>query len=119
LLRLAGHLLLLEMHPILQLVSAERLAKGEIAFHRSYFERGPFIEHQGLDYYGGQKYEAAPAYWFHHKLSDLFNACCRSGLSIAYFEELPYDLSGGAYRQLEQSQVGLPLSYYLVAQKVR
>lgn len=112
-----GRLVVLEMHPLLSTISTEALEAGSISFCRSYFARGPFQESQGLDYYGRERYDSPPAYWFHHPLGAVVNACNQAALALLALEELPYDLSGGAYGALERAQAGLPLSFSLVAQK--
>lgn len=112
-----GRLLALEMHPILDMIVPEKLAKGEIALRPYYFQRGPFTVEGGLDYYGNVRYESPPAYWFHHSVSDILNACGSSGLAFERLKEFPYDLSGGAYRLLANPKIAMPLSYALLARK--
>ncbi len=118
LLRVGGDILLLEMHPILNVLSTEMLGTGKLVFKNSYFQNGPFKEHQGLDYYGKTKYDASPAYWVHHKLSDILNACKANGLVFQNLQELPYDLSGGSFKSLEGPNTIFPLSFALFANRV-
>jgi len=112
-----GRVLVLEMHPILDMIAPEKLSQGQIALQPMYFRRGPFRKENGLDYYGNVHYVSPPAYWFHHRLADVLNACRAGGLSFEHLEEFPHDMSGGAYRLLADPKVGMPLSYALFARK--
>lgn len=119
LLRIGGKILILEMHPILNTVSTEHLKNGSLLFNVSYFTAKPFETTTGLDYYGHSEYEASRALWFHHKLSDILNACRLSGLSYENMEEMPTDLSGGSFKLLETGNAIFPLSFALVVNKLR
>lgn len=112
-----GHLVMLEMHPFLTMLAAEKLSSGSIAFCRSYFASGPYQENQGLDYYGHVRYDSTPAYWFHHSLSAILNATHTASLRLHRIDELPVDISGGTFAPLERAQIGMPLSIALIAQK--
>jgi ubiquinone/menaquinone biosynthesis C-methylase UbiE len=117
LLRPGGRLLVLELHPILDMIPRDTLSSGQIALQPLYFTHGPFRKTDGLDYYGNVDYASSPAYWFHHRMADVLNACPAGGLGFQHLEEFPYDVSGGVYRLLENPKVGMPLSYALVARK--
>jgi hypothetical protein len=117
LLRDGGKVFVLEMHPLLDGVERRETAIKQVKFRASYFAPKPHIELKGLDYYGNKPYESSPAYWFHHRLSEILNACGSAGFTLQRIEEYPIDLSGGAFRRLQHPKTSLPLSYSLLAAK--
>jgi len=117
LLQAGGKLLILEMHPILNTISAEGVKNRNLTFDSSYFTSAPFKTTAGLDYYSQTRYDASPAFWCHHKLSDVVNACSMNGLSYERMEEFPFDLSGGSFKFLEKRHGIFPLSFALVVNK--
>lgn len=119
LLRPGGVFFVLEMHPILDGIRAEGAAPGRVEFQESYFARGPFVHADGLDYYGGTRYESAPAYWFHHGLAEVLTGCRAAGLALEALSEYPIDLSGGRFKALESRKGSLPLSYALAARRAQ
>ncbi len=112
LLRPGGRLIIYEEHPILDMF--EPGAPDPMRLYHSYFKEQPYIDQDGLDYYGHTTYESLPTYWFHHKLSDIFSAILGQGLAIQAFEEYPRDLSN-VFAYLEQQPAMPPLSYALLA----
>ena len=82
----------------------------------SYFNKEPFVDVDGLDYYGGGEYESKPLYSFHHKMADILMACLENGLALDYIEELP-DHICNTFWNVETQGPRLPMSYILVAQK--
>ncbi len=113
LLQPGGWLLIYEEHPILDMFEPGK--PDPTRLYNSYFKNQPFVDQDGLDYYGFTTYEALPTYWFHHKLSDVFGAILAQGFAIRSFEEYPYDLSN-TFAYLEQVEACPPLSYSLLAQ---
>ena len=112
LLKPEGRFFAYEMHPVLDMFNP-----GEgLVLKNSYFKTDPFIDTDGLDYYGGTEYEAEPAYWFHHTISDIITACLNTGMTLEHFREYGRDLSNG-FAPLEQEEALPPLSYSLVARK--
>lgn len=108
-----GWLFIYEMHPLLDMF--EPGSEQPLIPCYSYFLDQPFVDQDGLDYYGHTTYASAPTYWFHHKLADIFNACLAHGLALRSFEEYPHDESN-VFKYLERQSVRLPLSYTLLAQ---
>ena len=111
-----GWLFLYEMHPILDMFAEEKdILDSEFPVLRySYFRKEPFAENTGLDYLGKTNYESLTTYWFHHKMSDIFQACLLNGFNIDDFQELAHDLSE-TFSWLEEFSPRPPLSYILTA----
>jgi SAM-dependent methyltransferase len=107
-----GWLLIYEMHPILDMLEIDK--ENPLKLHHSYFRTEPYREEGGLDYLGNQEYQAPVSYWFHHKMSDVLQACIDRDLEILHFEEYPHDLSNN-FQHLENEQARLPLSYALMS----
>lgn len=110
----AGHVLVYEMHPILDMY--DPASKTPDIPQDSYFRRAPFIETAGLDYVGNTDHEGPPQYWFHHTLADIFTAVLASGLDVTGFEELAHDIST-RYPTLASAAIKPPMSYLLTAVK--
>lgn len=110
-----GWLLAQEMHPILDMFVSERGGSSP-KVHASYFRTKPFVQEGGLDYWGKTTYESPPAYWFHHKLSDVIQAAIDNGLQVKAFTEYEYDVSA-AYRHLQRLKPKFPMSYTLKARR--
>jgi len=106
-----GRLVAYEDHPILNMFPEAGPGPAE----SSYFDRGPWVSNDGLDYYGHAAYRASPCYWTAHKLSDVLTAAIRNGLAIEEIEELSHNV--GCWEAYENQPAQLPLSYLLVARK--
>jgi hypothetical protein len=52
----------------------------------------------------------------HTQIKNIAHLCCNNG--IEQFTEYEKDISAG-HKQLEQAQVGIPLSYILIGKKSR
>lgn len=107
-----GVLLMEEIHPVLNMYE-----EGEPSYlQASYFNREPYRDNSGLDYFTGQKYQAKENYWFQHTLSDLFTAAIKHGLVLEHFKELPYNI-GNVCADLEHAQANPPLGMDLAWRK--
>jgi ubiquinone/menaquinone biosynthesis C-methylase UbiE len=115
LLRPRGRLLIYEMHPILDMF--EQGTPRPLDLVHSYFRTEPYIEDDGLDYIGNTTYKGPVSYWFHHKMSDIIQACIDSGLAIRRFVEYEHDISN-AFAYLANEPIRPPLTYVLSAEKV-
>ncbi len=113
LLRPGGLLFLYDQHPILGVFDP---AKEEI--DSSYFRQEPFVEEGLPDYMDPSQTGRAESYWFQHTLSSIIGLCLESNLTVTHFKEYEHDLSN-TYRAFETHEHSLPLSYSLVAKKVR
>ena len=111
-----GWLFIYEMHPILDMFDEEPGPEFPIqpVLKHSYFKEAPFVEDTGLDYLGKTAYKSLPTYWFHHKLSDIFQGCLSNGFIIDDFQEFAHDLSA-TFSWLENTSIRPPLSYTLTA----
>ena len=115
LLRPGGAVFVYEQHPILDMIEPGK-ADDPVSWDHSYFRREPFVDRDGLDYYGGEAYESKPLTWFHHGLAEVIMAGLACGLSVEHFEELPGHISNTWYN-VERQGPALPMSYTLVLRK--
>ncbi|WP_299351494.1 class I SAM-dependent methyltransferase [uncultured Shimia sp.] len=115
LLRPGGAVFIYEHHPILVMVKPGQVG-DPFEWELSYFKTDPYVDASGLDYYGGEAYDATPNVSFSHKLSDIFMAAIKGGLAVEHFEELPNHISN-TWWNVEHSDIGLPMSYTLVLRK--
>jgi SAM-dependent methyltransferase len=114
LLRQGGHVFIYEQHPI-----CDMFDPGDpepLKIRHSYFKAEPFKDETGLDYLSNVHYTAKPAYWFHHKMSDVIGGCLDNGLALERFEEYAHDI-GAAWGPLAASPTPPPLCYTLVARR--
>ncbi len=115
LLRPGGALFIYEQHPILDMIEPGA-ADDPVLWNYSYFRSAPFVDQDGLDYYGHGTYESKPLYSFHHKMSDILMAGLKSRLAVEHFEEFPGHISN-TWFNLERHGPRLPMSYTLVLRK--
>ena len=115
LLKPGGRLVMEEMHPVL-LMYEPNPDTGISTVEYSYFGGQCWKETRGLDYYGGTEYESKPNYSFMHRLDEILMAGIDSGLGLAYFKELDYDISLFC-RDLEHRDVKPPLGFVMVMEK--
>ena len=116
LMRQGGWLLIHELHPIYEMLSVNPSTK-QMMISGDYFNDSPRLVTGGLDYFGGESYDATPCYRFLHKISDVVEAVVNNGLKIETFEERAEDMSSGVFRGRFQGALALPLSYTLTAIK--
>lgn len=116
LLKPGGTVLIYDMHPFLGIFSEQDKCDPAIP-KLSYFNTEPILDSDGgLDYYAHKEYKASPRWWFHYKLSDLFEATLERHLVIVSFKEYSHDISN-VFSHLEGQGAQLPLSYTLVLRK--
>lgn len=116
LLRPGGALFIYEQHPILEMLEPGE-ADTPVKWELSYFNKEPYVEH-GLDYYGGETYDAKPATSFQHTMAEIIMAGVGNGLAVEHFEEHPHHISNTWYN-VESAGIGLPMCYTLVLRKGR
>jgi len=110
-----GHLVIEEMHPVLFMYEPGTDGQpSELTY--SYFNKEPFVEQDGLDYYTGETYDSKPMYSFQHKLDDIIMTGIACGLNLRHFEELPYDISLFC-ADLENAVAKPPLGFTMVWEK--
>ncbi len=110
-----GALFIYETHPILDMVEPAD-ASSSVDWDYSYFNKEPFVETTGLDYFGGTTYEARPATSFPHTMAEIIMAGVSNGLAVEHFEEFPHHISN-TWWNVEESNLGLPMCYTLVLRK--
>jgi len=115
LLRPGGTFFLYEQHPVLEMLKPGK-AGDPVEWELSYFDSAPFVDHDGLDYYGGERYEAKPATSCLHKISDVIMAGLGAGFRIEAFAEHPHHISNTWYN-VEAAELGVPMCYTLVLRK--
>ena len=108
-----GWLFVYELHPVLEMFEPSQQDDPPQA-QNSYFKTDPYVEEEGLDYYGMSKYTSAPMYSFPHKLSDIITACLNTGLQLVSFTEYEHDISK-LWAHFEHFSVKPPMCYTLVA----
>ena len=107
-----GKLVMEEMHPVLFMYE-ENPDTGISTIQYSYFNKEVYRDTTGLDYYGGEQYDAKPAYSFMHRLDEILMAGISSGLKLLSFKELDYDISFFC-SDLEHSPTKPPLGFVMV-----
>jgi len=116
LLKPGGQFFISEEHPIMGMHEPGK-ADEPVLWNYSYFSKEPFVESDGLDYYGGGTYKASPNYSFQHKLSDIFTCAIEAGMGrIEHFREHPDHISN-TFWNVEKQGPELPMSYTLVFRK--
>jgi len=115
LLKPGGALFIYEQHPIIEMLEPGQ-AGDPLQWEYSYFKREPFVDTDGLDYYGGTTYDSKPLYSFVHKVSDVIMAGIEAGLAVEHFEERPDHISCTWYNA-EKREPQLPMSFTLVLRK--
>lgn len=111
LLRPNGVLLIHEHHPILTMMEPGP-RESPVNFEVSYFDSTPYVDTDGLDYYGGETYDATPTNSFMHTMSDVIMAGLDAGMTLQHFEERPDHISE-AWFNVEAAGIGLPMSFVL------
>ena len=115
LIRPGGALFIYETHPIVQMIEPAE-AGTPIVWELSYFNKAPYVETDGLDYYGGDKYNAKPATSFTHTMAEAIMAGINNGLAVEHFEEFPHHISN-TWWNVEEWGLGLPMCYTLILRK--
>lgn len=110
-----GALFIYEQHPIVEMIEPAD-ADAPIVWEQSYFTKEPYVETKGLDYFGGEKYDAKPATSFSHTMANIIMAGINNGLAVEHFEEFPHHISN-TWWNVEDSGIGLPMCYTLVLRK--
>lgn len=112
LLRPDGALFIYETHPIMESM-LPGAAEDPVEWELPYFSDEPYVETTGLDYYGGETYDAKPATSFQHTMSQIIMAGIDNGLNVEHFEELPGHITN-AWWNVEEQGPELPMSFTLV-----
>ena len=115
LLRPGGQVLIYEVHPILGVFDPFDDQEPPV-WHHSYFKREPFVDHDGLDYYGGTTYQSKPLITFQQTMAEIITAGLANALAVARFEEFGHDISN-SFAHLERREARLPLCYIMVLRK--
>ena len=107
-----GLLLMEEIHPILNMYD-----EGSPSYlASSYFDRAPYEDNSGLDYFSNEKYASQPNYWFSHTLSDLITGALDAGLELRQFKELDYNV-GNYCEDLANKIENPPMAMNILWQK--
>ncbi|MDH3742195.1 MAG: class I SAM-dependent methyltransferase, partial [Hyphomicrobiales bacterium] len=84
-----GALFIYEQHPILDMIEPAE-ADQPISWQLSYFTKEPYVESDGLDYWGGERYDSKPLTSFSYTMADIIMAGIDNGLTVEHFEEFPH-----------------------------
>ena len=115
LLKPGGALFIYEQHPVLDMLKPGA-AGDPIEWELSYFDKAPYVETQGLDYYGFESYDAKLVTSFSHTMAEILMAGVGHGLAVEAFKEYPHHISNTWYN-IEAAGIGLPMCYTLVLRK--
>lgn len=115
LLRPDGAVFIYDQHPILNMIEPDD-ADAPIVWELSYFDKEPYVETGGLDYWSGKKYDAKPATSFSYTMGEMIMAGIHNNLAVEYIEELPRHISN-TWWNVEKSDLGFPMSFTLVMRK--
>ncbi|MEM7238839.1 MAG: class I SAM-dependent methyltransferase [Pseudomonadota bacterium] len=115
LIRPGGALFIYEQHPMTEMLNAGS-EDDPVEFEVSYFSKEPYIETDGLDYYGFTSYDAKPATSFLHPLGEVIMAGVNSAMTLEHIREYPDHISNTWYN-VEAANLGVPMSYTLVLRK--
>ncbi|NQV45227.1 MAG: class I SAM-dependent methyltransferase [Rhodospirillales bacterium] len=115
LLRPGGVLFIHEHHPILEMMKPGD-PDDPVEFELSYFDKNPYVETGGLDYYSGETYDAKPATSFLHTMAEVIMAGLQTGMAVEHFEERPQHISN-TWWNVEKQIDGFPMSYTLILRK--
>lgn len=112
-----GKLVIYETHPFLEVFDPASATPFEPAF--SYFERRPQEVTEAITYDGKDHGKGETGYWFVHALGEIITACAKSGLGIEELKEFAHTIREPEYDLYEGRAAQIPMSYILVAQKVK
>lgn len=115
LIKQGGALFIYEQHPIIEMIEPAE-ASASIVWELSYFNKEPYVETTGLDYFDGVKYKAKPTTSFSHTMAEIIMAGIGNGLEVEHFEEFPHHISN-TWWNVEESGIGLPMCYTLILRK--
>ena len=109
----SGGTLLIEDNLVLNMYDEE---EDGTAVQYSYFNREPFEDASGLDYFTGEAYDATPNYWFQHTLADILQAALRQQLQLCWFEGVAENI-GNYCAELQDIPANPPLGFVASWQK--
>ncbi len=113
LLKPGGKLVMEEIHPILSMY-----IEGEPShIGASYFDKTPYEDESGLDYFNATTYKAKKNFWFNHSLSEILMSAIKAGLYLGHIEELAKNI-GNYCADLEQAEYNPPLGFTAVWNKI-
>ncbi|MBN3564284.1 class I SAM-dependent methyltransferase [Aliamphritea spongicola] len=112
-LKSGGKLFIEDIHPLLNMY--DETEAGPLLQY-SYFNRAPFEDTSGLDYFTGEAYEATPNYWFQHTLADILQAALGQQLQLCWFEEVAENI-GNYCAELQHVPANPPLGFVASWQK--
>ncbi|AQS06501.1 class I SAM-dependent methyltransferase [Clostridium beijerinckii] len=118
-LKSGGILVINETHPVTNMLAAS----GENNYDKevpnklvnSYFKEDPWIENSGMSYMSEQSYKSKTFYSYSHTFSDIVNSLSSNKIVISKLREFQYDMST-SFANL--NNLGIPLSYILIAKKI-
>lgn len=112
-----GEMYMCDIHPICDILNDDRDEnKSPLEVTGNYLEKKAFWNKNGFDYIGGENYNAVKSNWHTYTLSEVINSIASTGMKIEFLNEKKEDISG-VYPILENSQIGLPLSFELLCRK--
>ncbi|MCX8128518.1 MAG: class I SAM-dependent methyltransferase [Clostridia bacterium] len=118
-LKAGGMLIINEMHPVTNMLAFA----GEENYDEenpsklvnSYFRQEPWEETNGMGYMCEYPYKSKTFYSYSHTFSDIVNALSSNKIMLSKLREFQHDISG-SFGNL--NNLGIPLSYILIAKKL-
>jgi SAM-dependent methyltransferase len=112
-----GYLFIYEHHPYASIFTFDE-EKDPLTVVDHYFKEGVEEWTDGLDYYAGSEYKSPPTYEFPYTISKLLNAVASNNMNLKVFNEFENDIAI-CFKRLEEAEIRLPLSYILIAIKLK
>ncbi len=107
-----GKIFIYEQHPILNMIEPGD-EDAPIVWELSYFDKEPYVEHSGLDYYEGESYASKPVTSYSQTMAEILTAGLKQKLTIEHIEEYPHHISN-TWWNVENSDIGLPMCFTLI-----
>lgn len=117
LLRPGGKIYIREAHPLTEIINDDRCKeKSPMEIITSYDTYEPLSDNGSLDYIGHTNEIGEQRIWFIHSFDSILSAIIENRFHMCYFAESKEDITG-VYSLLEGSEIKIPLSFTIIAQK--
>ncbi|CDG23089.1 conserved protein of unknown function [Xenorhabdus poinarii G6] len=116
LLKPAGHLVIYETHPFLEMLEPESERPFEL--RNDYFTAKPYVSREAIIYEGCGSDTGVASYWYVHELGSILGGLLSAGLRLSHFKEYRHSNREELYDLYESGPLTLPMCYTLVSVKV-
>jgi SAM-dependent methyltransferase len=111
----AGHLVIYETHPMMEMFDPDSATPHEPAF--SYFNTTPHEVNGLISYDGTDHGTGATGYWVQHTMGGIVTSAVAAGLAVKSLQEFGHTIREPEYDIYEGCKAQIPMSFLLVAQK--